>query len=93
LESRKNKKGCTDKKENLIFLLQSALVLSEFSSEYSIFGMKMEKLCLVKTPRGIVNAASSALWPNNVVPYVLDAAFTSTDRAVIAAVSIWKLCQ
>ena len=49
--------------------------------------MKMEKLCLVKTPRGIVNAASSALWPNNVVPYVLDAAFTSTDRAVIAAVS------
>jgi hypothetical protein len=55
--------------------------------------MKMEKLFLVKTPRGIVNAASSALWPNNVVPYVLDAAFTSTDRAVIAAVSIWKLCQ
>jgi hypothetical protein len=35
-----------------------------------------------------MNAASSAQWPNNVVPYVLDAAFTSADRAIIAAVSI-----
>jgi len=35
-----------------------------------------------------LNAASSAQWPNNVVPYVLDAAFTSADRAIIAAVSI-----
>jgi hypothetical protein len=37
-----------------------------------------------------MNAASSAQWPNNVVPYVLDAAFTSADRAIIAAVSILK---
>ena len=37
-----------------------------------------------------MNAASSAQWPNNVVPYVLEAAFTSADRAIIAAVSILK---
>jgi hypothetical protein len=37
-----------------------------------------------------MNAASSAQWPNNVVPYVLDAAFTSADRAIIAAVSILR---
>jgi hypothetical protein len=43
---------------------------------------------LDKVQRGIMNAASSAQWPNNVVPYVLDAAFTSADRAIIAAVSI-----
>ena len=38
-----------------------------------------------------MNAASSAQWPNNVVPYVLDAAFTSADRAIIAAVSILRV--
>ena len=43
---------------------------------------------LDKVERGILNAASSAQWPNNVVPYVLDAAFTSADRAIIAAVNI-----
>jgi hypothetical protein len=43
---------------------------------------------LDKVERGILNAASSAQWPNNEVPYVLEAVFTSADRAVIAAVSI-----
>jgi hypothetical protein len=47
-----------------------------------------KKLFLDKVERGILNAASSAQWPNNVVPYVLEAVFTSADRAVIAAVSI-----
>ncbi len=38
--------------------------------------------------RGIVNAGSSApQWPNNVVPYILEGAFTAADRAIIAAVS------
>jgi hypothetical protein len=43
---------------------------------------------LDKVERGILNAASSAQWPNNEVPYVLEAVFTSADRAIIAAVSI-----
>jgi hypothetical protein len=38
----------------------------------------------------IVTADSSTLWPNNVVPYVLEAVFTSADRAIIAAVTIFK---
>jgi hypothetical protein len=42
---------------------------------------------LDKVHRGIFNPSSSAQWPNNVVPYVLEAAFTSADRAIIAAVS------
>jgi hypothetical protein len=41
--------------------------------------------------RGIVNVASSAQWPiKDDVPYVLDVAFTSAERAIIAAVSIDK---
>jgi hypothetical protein len=45
-----------------------------------------------KAQRGIVYAASSApQWPNNVVPYLLDGAFKSADRAIIAAVSTFIL--
>jgi hypothetical protein len=47
-----------------------------------------KKYLLDKVERGILNAASAAQWPNNEVPYVLEAVFTSADRAVIAAVSI-----
>lgn len=43
-------------------------------------------LLLDKVHRGIINAASSSLWPNNVVPYVLEAAFTAYQRSIIAAV-------
>ncbi len=51
-------------------------------------------ICLLdKVERGILNAASSAQWPNNEVPYVLEAVFTSADRAIIAAVSIWSSDQ
>jgi hypothetical protein len=45
-------------------------------------------IILVKLQRGIMTAASSNKWPTNVVPYVLENAFTSADRAIIAAVSI-----
>ena len=41
-----------------------------------------------KTPKGVINAASGFLWPNNEVPYVLDAAFATADRAVLAGVTI-----
>jgi hypothetical protein len=37
-----------------------------------------------------VNADSSTLWPNNVVPYVLEAVFTTADRAIIAAVTMFN---
>jgi hypothetical protein len=39
--------------------------------------------------RGNIIAAPSARWPNNVVPYIIEAAFTDTDRAIIAAVRIF----
>jgi hypothetical protein len=52
---------------------------------------KIELLCSDNQLRTIPNAASSSRWPNNVVPYVLDAAFTTAERAIIAAVSILKL--
>ncbi len=56
---------------------------------YSNKCLEIEKKYLLdKVERGILNAASSAQWPNNEVPYVLEAVFTSADRAVIAAVSI-----
>ena len=45
-------------------------------------------IILVKLQRGIMTAASSNKWPTNVVPYVLENAFTTADRAIIAAVSI-----
>jgi hypothetical protein len=38
-----------------------------------------------------MTAASSNKWPTNVVPYVLENAFTSVDRAIIAAVSISRM--
>jgi hypothetical protein len=57
--------------------------MSQENSEHPIF---MD--CLLELPSYILNAASSAQWPNNEVPYVLEAVFTSADRAVIAAVSI-----
>jgi hypothetical protein len=46
---------------------------------------------LVKLQRGIMTAASSNKWPTNVVPYVLENAFTTGDRAIIAAVSISRM--
>jgi hypothetical protein len=58
-----------------------------FKSVVLLFLHVLLVLYLDKGQRGIVNAASSALWPNNVVPYVLEAAFTTSDRAIIAAVS------
>jgi hypothetical protein len=61
---------------------------------YSNKCLEIEKKYLLdKVERGILNAASSAQWPNNEVPYVLEAVFTSADRAVIAAVSIWPSDQ
>ena len=39
-----------------------------------------------KTSR-IINSVVYTRWPNNVVPYILDAAFTTSDRAIIAEVS------
>ena len=44
-----------------------------------------------KTAR-IINSVVYRRWPNNVVPYTLDSAFTTSDRAIIAAVSyLFKL--
>jgi hypothetical protein len=50
-------------------------------------------LFLDKNQRGIINAASARLWPNNEIPYILDAAFTTADRAVIAAVCFLTFCS
>ena len=35
----------------------------------------------------IINSVVYRRWPNNVVPYTLDSAFTTNDKAIIAAVS------
>jgi hypothetical protein len=48
-------------------------------------------LLLGNANRGIVRSDASAQWPNNAVPYLLDSAFTTADRAIIAAVSIYIL--
>jgi hypothetical protein len=39
--------------------------------------------------RGISTAGTVALWPNNVVPYVVEKYFSEEDRIVIAAVSFF----
>jgi hypothetical protein len=49
------------------------------------------KSCVVfadKSQRGVINGASSQLWPNGEVPYYLEGAFNAQGRAVLAAVII-----
>jgi hypothetical protein len=37
----------------------------------------------------ILDARSHRRWPDNIVPYVIDAGFTTSGRAIIAAVNIF----